>query len=164
MVIERDGLAREVLVPQFAVAELAAYRGQVVALHTIEFYEGNQASGNLVPRMMGFLHTEDREFFRRFVNVKGIGARKALKALCEPVRRIATWIESSDAKALTRLPGIGVGRAKAIMNQRKIRPFRRTSELLRIRGIGRITYLRIKPYLRLTNEAASPKPEGPRPS
>lgn len=115
VVLERDGLAREVLVPRFAIAELAAYRGQVVTLHTMEFFEGNQASGNLVPRMLGFLHTEDREFFTRFVNVKGIGPRKALKALCEPVRRIATWIESADAKALARLPGIGSRAAELIV-------------------------------------------------
>ena len=83
VVLEREGIAREVLVPQFAVAELAAYRGQVVTLHTLEFLEGNSASGQLVPRILGFLHPEDREFFSRFVSVKGIGPRKALKALCE---------------------------------------------------------------------------------
>ena len=115
VVLERAGVAREVLVPRFAIAELAAYRGQVVTLHTMEFLEGNQASGNLVPRMLGFLHTEDRDFFNRFIGVKGIGARKALKALCEPVRRIATWIESSDAKALGRLPGIGSRAAELII-------------------------------------------------
>ncbi len=115
VVLEREGVAREVLVPQFAIGELAAYRGQVVTLHTMELLEGNQASGNLVPRVLGFLHPEDRSFFTRFVNVKGIGPRKALKALCEPVRRIATWIESGDAKALVRLPGIGSRAAELIV-------------------------------------------------
>lgn len=115
VVLDRDGVAREVLVPQFAVSELAAYRGQVVTLHTMEFYEGNHASGSLVPRMLGFLHPEDRDFFRRFVAVKGIGPRKALKALGQPVRRIATWIESGDAKALAHLPGIGSRAAELIV-------------------------------------------------
>ena len=107
VVVERDGVAREVLVPQFTVGELAACRGQAVTLHTIEFFEGNHASGHLTPRLLGFLHAEDRTFFERFVGVKGIGPRKALKALAEPVRKIAAWIESADAKALARLPGIG---------------------------------------------------------
>jgi len=107
VVIDRNGVAREVLVPRFAIAELAAYRGQVVTLHTLEFYEGNPSSGHLTPRIVGFLHPEDRAFFKRFIEVKGIGTRKALKALGEPVRRIASWIESGDVKALTRLPGIG---------------------------------------------------------
>lgn len=115
IVVDRDGIAREVLVPHFAISELAAYRGQLVTLHTIQFYEGNQASGHLTPRILGFLHPEDREFFSRFVSVKGIGPRKAMKALAEPVRRIASWIESSDAKALARLPGIGNRAAELIV-------------------------------------------------
>lgn len=115
IVVDRDGLAREVQVPRFAIAELAACRGQVVSLFTMEFLEGNQASGHLVPRLLGFLHVEDRDFFKRFVGVKGIGPRKALKALSEPVRRIATWIQKGDAKALARLPGIGTRAAELIV-------------------------------------------------
>jgi Holliday junction DNA helicase RuvA len=115
IVIDRDGIAREVLVPRFAIGELAAYRGQLVTLHTLEFYEGNPSSGHLTPRIVGFLHPEDRAFFRRFIAVKGIGTRKALKALCEPVRRIASWIESADVKALARLPGIGPRAADLIV-------------------------------------------------
>ena len=115
IVIERDGLARELLVPPFTITELAAHRGRVVTLHTVEFIEGNQASGQLMPRLVGFLHTEDRSFFSRFVNVKGIGPRKALKALAQPVRRIASWIESGDTKALAGLPGIGARAAQLIV-------------------------------------------------
>ncbi|UCC30574.1 MAG: hypothetical protein JSU86_20550, partial [Phycisphaerales bacterium] len=44
-----------------------------------------------------------------------IGPRKALKALGQPVRRIATWIESGDAKALAHLPGIGSRAAELIV-------------------------------------------------
>ncbi len=115
VVLERDGVAREVLVPHYAIGELAAHRGSAVTLHTLEFFEGNQASGHLVPRLIGFLHEEDKLFFSRFINVKGIGHRKALKALAEPVRRIATWIESADGKALARLPGIGKRAAEMIL-------------------------------------------------
>lgn len=115
IVLERDGIAREVLVPRFAIPELAAHRGQVVTLHTQEFYEGKGTTGNLVPRILGFLHVEDRLFFTRFIEVKGIGARKALKALTEPVRRIASWIESGDVKSLTCLPGISDRTAKLVI-------------------------------------------------
>src|SRR3972149_4755593 len=115
IVVDRDGVAREVLVPHFAISELAAHRGQLVTLHTIQFYEGNHASGPLTPRILGFLHPEDRIFFSRFVSVKGIGPRKALKALSEPVRRIATWIEKGDAQALARLPGIGKRAAELVV-------------------------------------------------
>jgi len=115
IVIERDGVAREVLIPPFAITELASCRGREVTLHTQEFLEGNQASGHLVPRILGFSYPQDRVFFRRFVGVKGIGPRKALKALSEPVRRIATWVESGDAKALTTLPGIGKRAAELLI-------------------------------------------------
>jgi Holliday junction DNA helicase RuvA len=115
VLVERDGLAREVLVPRFSIGELAACRGRVITLHTMEFYEGNHSSGHLVPRVIGFVHPEDREFFETFIDVKGIGLRKALKALSEPVRRIATWIETGDVKALARLPGIGARAAEMIV-------------------------------------------------
>ncbi len=107
VILEREGVAREVLVPAYALIDLAPMRGDEVTLHTTEIYEGSQSSGNLVPRMLGFTSTEDRAFFMLFVGVKGIGPRKALKALAMPVRKIATWIETSDAKSLTGLPGIG---------------------------------------------------------
>lgn len=115
VVLERDGVAREVLVPHFSVGELAACRGREVTLHTVEFFEGNHGSSHIVPRLLGFLHGEDREFFEHFIEVKGIGPRKAMKALAEPVRRIASWIESGDAKAVARLPGIGTRAAEMIV-------------------------------------------------
>lgn len=115
VVVERDAIAYEVLVPRYSIGELAACRGTSITLHTMEYYEGNQASGHLVPRILGFLHIEDRLFFTRFVGVKGIGPRKALKALSQPVGRIASWIEEGDAKALSGLPGIGPRAAELIV-------------------------------------------------
>ncbi len=113
--LERDGLCHEVLVPGYALAELAAHRGSEIVLHTLEFMEASSANGNLVPRMIGFLHTEDRAFFLRFIAVKGIGARKALKALSEPVARIAAWIQHGEAPLLAKLPGIGKRGAEMIV-------------------------------------------------
>lgn len=115
-VIERDGIAREVLVPRYAIGELAACVGRQVTLFTLEFLEGNSAmGGTLTPRLLGFAHEQDRAFFKRFISVKGIGPRKALKALAEPVVRIARWIEQADQKSLARLPGIGKRAADLIV-------------------------------------------------
>ncbi|OWY69609.1 hypothetical protein B7486_19835 [cyanobacterium TDX16] len=105
--LDRDGISYEVLVPGYAVPELAACRGQSITLHTIEYLEGSSAGGNLTPRLIGFLHPEDREFFETFLTVKGVGVRKGLRALAAPVARIAADIENGDAVALARLPGIG---------------------------------------------------------
>lgn len=107
VVVERDGLSYEVLIPGYAVAELAACRGQSVTLHTMAYLEGNAMGGNLTPRLIGFLHREDRSFFETFLTVKGVGVRKGLRALAMPVSKIAANIEASDAAALARLPGIG---------------------------------------------------------
>lgn len=115
VVVDRDGLAWEVLVPRYAIGELAACRGREITLHTSQFLEGNQASGQLVPRLLGFLHVEDKIFFSRLTSVKGIGTRKALKALAEPARRIATWIKTGDIQMLTRLPGLGKRAAELIV-------------------------------------------------
>ncbi|HRX85833.1 MAG TPA: helix-hairpin-helix domain-containing protein [Phycisphaerae bacterium] len=115
VVIERDGVAREVLVPGFALGELTAHRGLEVTLHTLEFLEANAMVGNMTPRLVGFLYPEDRRFYHRFVSVKGIGARKALRALSEPVRRIAGWIQAGDAKSLATLRGIGKRAAEMIV-------------------------------------------------
>lgn len=119
VVIERNGIAREVLVPGFAVGELAASRGLEVTLHTLEFIEASAAVGNMIPRVVGFLHVEDRAFFHRFISVKGIGVRKGLKALAEPVRRVAGWIQAGDAKSLATLPGIGKRAAEMIVAELK---------------------------------------------
>lgn len=115
VVLEREDAAFEVLVPAYALGELGAVRGQSILLHTMEYYEGNAAGGNLIPRIVGFLDADDRAFFECFITVKGIGVRKGLKALTEPTGRIACHIESADAAALSRLPGIGKRTAEQII-------------------------------------------------
>ena len=107
VLVERDGLGYEVLVPSCAISELASRRGQSIVLHTLEYLEGNAAGGNMIPRLIGFCRVEDRAFFTRFITVKGMGMRKALRALTEPVPTIAAAIEEGDAAMLKRLPGIG---------------------------------------------------------
>lgn len=119
VVIERDGVGWEVLVPGYAVGELAAVRGREVTLHTLQFLEGSTAGGNMIPRLVGFLYPEDKAFFKRFTSVKGIGARKALRALTEPMRRVATWIEQADASSLRKLPGVGARAAEMIVAELK---------------------------------------------
>jgi len=118
-VIERDGLGYEVLICGYTLGELASCLQREVTLHTMEYYEGSSAGGNLVPRVVGFLHPEDRAFFARFITVKGMGVRRAIKALAEPIGRIAAAIESSDAAALGRLPGVGKRVASQIIAELK---------------------------------------------
>jgi Holliday junction DNA helicase RuvA len=118
-ILDRDGIGYEVLICGHTSGELAALKGQQATLHTIEYLEGSGVGGNLIPRLVGFLHSADRAFFTKFITVKGMGVRKAVKALIEPTGRIAAAIETGDAKMLSRLPGIGKRAADQIIAELK---------------------------------------------
>jgi Holliday junction DNA helicase RuvA len=75
-----------------------------MTFHTLLYLQGDANGGNLEPRLIGFLRREDKKFFEKFITVKGIGPKKALKALAVPVGEIAHAIESKDAKFLVELP------------------------------------------------------------
>jgi Holliday junction DNA helicase RuvA len=107
VVVDRDGLAYEILIPAFAKDVLAARVGQTITMHTLEYYEGSAMGGNLFPRLVGFLEMDDRDFFLEFIKVKGVGYRKALRACAQPVRQIASAIERGDTRVLSTLPEIG---------------------------------------------------------
>jgi Holliday junction DNA helicase RuvA len=103
------------LVPACDLDHYRARIGRDVELHTLLYLEGDASRGNLEPRLIGFLSPEDRAFFDLFTTVKGIGPKTALRALIEPVGTIAAHIESRDARALTKLPGIGKRTAELIV-------------------------------------------------
>ena len=109
------GLWYQVLIPACDAGKLSAKLGQDVILHTIHHIEGDPSRGQVIPRLIGFLSPEEKEFFTEFTKVKGIGARKALRALVRPVSEIASAIESKDAKALVALPEIGKRTAETII-------------------------------------------------
>jgi Holliday junction DNA helicase RuvA len=114
-VVDRDGLGYEVMFPAYALGQFTSARGRQVTLHTWQFYEGNMQSGSLIPRLIGFHHASELQFFKLFIQVRGIGVRKALRALAQPVTTIATAVESGDAKMLTSLPEIGKRTAQQII-------------------------------------------------
>ncbi len=107
----------EVLLPACDVGRLSPRIGQEVVLHTIHLIEGDPSRGQVTPRLVGFLQEADREFFQAFTKVKGIGVRKALRALVRPVAEIAAAIENKDDKLLVSLPEIGKRTAELIIAQ-----------------------------------------------
>jgi competence protein ComEA len=56
-------------------------------------------------------------------------------------------LNRATVEELVGLPGIGRKRAEAIVAQRAKRPFRRTLEIRRIRGVGRKTLQRLLPLI-----------------
>lgn len=109
----------EVMLPGYVVNKLSDRIGTDVTFCTMEFYEGAAAGGNLIPRMVGFLNPCERDFFNRFVSVKGIGIRKALRCLNIPIANIAAAIEDGDEKLLQSLPLVGKRMASQIIAELK---------------------------------------------
>jgi len=115
VVVELGGVGYEVLVPAVALPELQSRMGQEVTLFTVQYFEGNPAGANLVPRLIGFLSEADRAFFNLFTRVRGISTRRALRAMGLPTCELAAAIERSDARLLSTLPEIGKKTAAQII-------------------------------------------------
>jgi competence protein ComEA len=58
-------------------------------------------------------------------------------------------INEAEPTELTRLPGIGPARAEAIVAERNRRRFRRIEDVMRVPGIGRKTFGRIRSSIRV---------------
>jgi len=118
-------LEYQVLVPEFVRRQLQGRLDQEVTLHTSEYFDGNPMQGRVVPRMLGFAHEAELEFFELFCTVDKVGTRKAIKALVRPIKEIADAIQRQDAKWLTTLPGVGAATAEQIVAtlRRKVTKF-----------------------------------------
>ncbi|MFT3878964.1 MAG: helix-hairpin-helix domain-containing protein [Gemmatales bacterium] len=115
----------ELLVSEATKASLQARLGQEVTLHTRHYLEAGAMQSAIHPRLIGFETEHELDFFDLICTVDKIGVRKALKALCRPVQEIASAIQRSDIKTLSKLPGIGATTAEKIVStlQKKILPF-----------------------------------------
>jgi holliday junction DNA helicase RuvA len=106
----------EVLIAEYTRRHLQSQLNKEVSLHTIHYLEGNVSTGGrLTPRLVGFLSTPERDFFELFCSVDGVGVKKALRAMTQPVQDIAVMVEQQEAKGLAGLPGIGPATAERII-------------------------------------------------
>lgn len=110
-------LAYEVMLPAFVAAALVERVGSAVTLHTIQSIESGDHGSSFTPRLIGFMSPDERRFFEAFTTVKGVGTKKALRALAAPAGEVARAITLRDAGALARLPGIGRRLAETIIAQ-----------------------------------------------
>ena len=119
VILDRDGLAFEVLVPRGYAEELHDRHvgGETLRLQTIFMIEAGVAMSSMQPRLIGFRDVHEQKFFKIFTSVKGLGEKKALKALILPYRAIAAAIERGETATLLRLPGIGKRLADQIIAQ-----------------------------------------------
>ncbi|MBM4101809.1 MAG: hypothetical protein FJ256_06050 [Phycisphaerae bacterium] len=97
----------EVSIPAADVQRLQERVGEVVVLHTLHYLESQGQGSSFWPRLIGFQTEADREFFELITSVKGIGVRRALRALTIPFPRVAEAIVRKDLGTLVALPEIG---------------------------------------------------------
>lgn len=67
-------------------------------------------------------------------------------------------INTATADQLGLLPGIGDTKARAIIEHRTRRPFARVDDIVAVRGIGRATLRRLRPYLAVRGETTLTRP------
>ncbi len=111
--LQAGAMLFELLVPAVDVLELQAMLDEEVTLNTILYLQGD--GNNFEPQLIGFLRPDDKRFFERFITVKGIGPKTALRALTVPIAQIAHAIETKDTRPLTQLKGIGKRTAELIV-------------------------------------------------
>lgn len=113
--LQVSSLLMELLIPASDAPVLNGAVGEELTLHTVFYLEGDASGGFIEPRLIGFLRPEDRRFFEKFITVKGIGPKKALRALILPAGEIAAAIENKDTRVLCQLPSIGKRMAEQII-------------------------------------------------
>ena len=112
--IDVGGLSYQVALPTFTWRALEDARPEgEIELYT--YY--HVAERNPTPVLVGFTRPVEREFFKKFLTVRGMGVGKAQKALSTSISTIARWIEDEDEAALRALPGVGPRQAGQIVAQ-----------------------------------------------
>jgi competence protein ComEA len=77
-------------------------------------------------------------------------APEARKPFAPPAVEGVINLNTATLDELTRLPGVGPSRAKAILEVRtKLGGFKKVDDLMRVKGIGRKTFRKLEPLLRL---------------
>ena len=110
-------IAIEVLIPAYLARDLESKINTTITLHTHLYLESQGQGTSFIPRLIGFASISDRSFFEVFTTVKGVGSKKALRAMVESPAQIAVAIINKDSKALVKLPEIGKRTAETIIAQ-----------------------------------------------
>ncbi len=108
-------LTYTLLIPAADEDALAERVGDRLEIHALHYLEAQGQGASFVPRLIGFASTEARAFFELLTTVKGLGARKVLRALRLPYTSIAEAIACRDIDLLRSLPEIGKRTAETIV-------------------------------------------------
>ena len=79
---------------------------------------------------------------------------RATKSETKAVPSAPIDLNSASATELTALPGVGSSIAQRIVAFREEHgPFRRVEEVMKVKGIGEKSFLKLKPYLKVTTRS-----------
>ncbi len=109
-----NGLTYEVLLSAYTSARLSGSIGQDITLITLHYLESQAQGATIFPRLAGFMSVTDKQFFELFVTCKGIGNRRALRAMTLSTAQIAGAIADRDLAMLQSLPEVGKRTAETI--------------------------------------------------
>lgn len=109
------GVAYEILLPAYLAQLLGDKVDSPVTLVTFHYLESEGQGSAYLPRLVGFMSRRELEFFELFTTVKGIGYRRALRALAAPPAFLARAIAAKDPRPLTEMPEIGKRLAETII-------------------------------------------------
>jgi Holliday junction DNA helicase RuvA len=111
-----SGVSYEVMLPPYLDGALGAV-GREVQLFTVHVLESPNQGASFIPRLFGFATAADREVYEAMTQIRGLGYRKALRALAEPPAEVGAMIARGDEVGLKRLPEIGAKLAKTLVEE-----------------------------------------------
>lgn len=114
-IVDTGPFAYGILIPACDAPRLAMRTGETITFHTLHYVESQGQGATLLPRLIGFASETDRAFFELFTTVKGVGYRKALRALSIPSCEVARAIDLRDTDLLQTLKEIGKRTAQTIV-------------------------------------------------
>ncbi len=115
LVVDVGGVGYEVEAPLSVFERLPASGSAVVLLTHLVVREDAHM-------LYGFIEEADRRLFRELLRISGVGPRLALAILSGASGpEFAVMVESGDAQALTRLPGIGKKTAERLILEMRSR-------------------------------------------
>jgi len=125
------GVTYEMYIGVYAIPEIQKKMegNEFLEFHTYHYLEGNVTSSQMIPRLIGFLSKEERDFFIRFIKVPGISARSGIKALGISPDLIADAIANSNLPVLNKLPGIGKKKPSKLYRNFSLKNLKRYSNL-----------------------------------
>jgi len=111
-----SGVSYEVMLPPYLDGTLGSL-GREATLFTVHVLESPNQGASFIPRLMGFATAADREVYEAMTQIRGLGHRKALRALAESPTEVAAMIARGDEVGLKRLPEIGAKLAKTLVDE-----------------------------------------------